>query len=240
MKFIFILAFSLLSFATKAQQLIDCASCSREKISNAQIKNKSADELRLFVNEIYARHGYRFKETRYQDYFESFSWYTPISDNQNIQLNALEKQNIALLQQQITSVTSQRFHLISSLKNFKTAYLSANSYDLQTQFHFKYTATDEQKNLIAVLEKLDFNDINWYKNKGVYEVTVDNGYVKINYAVRINGQKIHFIYNYMEHSQIMEAYDIFTTYRSETEHYIEWAFEYYNTELKFIRMNVAG
>ncbi|MBW3520101.1 YARHG domain-containing protein [Flavobacterium sp. NKUCC04_CG] len=240
MKFIFILALFLLSLATSAQQLSDCVSCSREKISNAQIKTKSADELRLLVNEIYARHGYRFKESRYQDYFESFNWYSSISDNQNIQLNALEKQNIAVLQQQITFLTSQRFLLTSLLKSFQTAYLSINSYDLQTQFQFKYTATHEQKNLFAVLEKLDLNDINWYKNKGLYEVTVDNGYVKINYGVRINGQKIHFIYNYREHSQIMEDFDIFTSYRSEGEHYIEWEFEYYNNELKFIRMNVAG
>lgn len=44
----------------------------------------------------------------------------------------------------------------------------------------------------------------------------------------------------MEHSSIMEEFDVYTNYRSETEHYLEWKFEWYNNQLKYLRLNAAG
>ncbi|MCP1995881.1 YARHG domain-containing protein [Flavobacterium sp. HSC-61S13] len=240
MKFILPIFVLLISCTSIAQSLSDCQQCSQQKISTQDLKNKSADELRLLVNEIYARHGYLFKESRYQDHFESLNWYKAGIDNSAIQLNPIEKQNIAYLQQQISFLTADRSNLLQSLKKFKTAFLSANTYDLQQQFHFKYSGNEDQKNLTLVLKQLDLNDINWYKNKGIYEVVIDNGFVKITYAITIENQFVHLIYNYMEHSSIMEDFDVYTNYRSETEHYLEWKFEWYNNQLKYLRLNAAG
>lgn len=240
MKSILLLMVLLFSGTSIAQSLSDCQLCSHQKIGTQDLKNKSADELRLWVNEIYARHGYRFKESRYQDHFESQNWYKPGTDNNSIQLNPVEKQNIAYLQQQISFLTADRSNLLQALKKFKTAFLSANTYDLQQQFHFTYSGNEDQKNLVLVLKQLDLNDINWYKNKGLYEVVIDNGFVKITYAITIENQSVHLIYNYMEHSSIMEEFDVYTNYRSETEYYLEWKFEWYNNQLKYLRLNAAG
>lgn len=60
----------------------------------------SKDELRLARNEIYARHGYIFKDQELQKYFESKSWYTPVSPSvaQNMVwddiLNEYERYNL--------------------------------------------------------------------------------------------------------------------------------------------------
>ncbi|WP_315786486.1 YARHG domain-containing protein [Fischerella sp. JS2] len=46
-------------------------------LTSADLKGFSAQELTLMRNEIYARHGRRFKEQKLQRYFESQSWYQP-------------------------------------------------------------------------------------------------------------------------------------------------------------------
>jgi hypothetical protein len=43
----------------------------------ADLKGRSAWELTVMCNEIYARHGRKFKEQKLQRYFESQSWYKP-------------------------------------------------------------------------------------------------------------------------------------------------------------------
>lgn len=55
------------------------------------------DETRLILNEMYARHGYIFKEHPYIEYFNAKSWYVPVyrdmQDAQN-QFNNIEKSNL--------------------------------------------------------------------------------------------------------------------------------------------------
>ena len=54
--------------------------------------------LRLARNEIYARHGYRFKDQGLQYYFNARSWYNPTTDNvPESQLNEYEKANLDLI-----------------------------------------------------------------------------------------------------------------------------------------------
>ncbi|MBQ3470799.1 MAG: YARHG domain-containing protein [Clostridia bacterium] len=51
-------------------------------ISEADLNGRSQDEVRLIMNEMYARHGYIFSSSSYQDYFSSKSWYVPVSTSQ--------------------------------------------------------------------------------------------------------------------------------------------------------------
>ena len=51
-------------------------------ISEADLNGRSQDEVRLIMNEMYARHGYIFSSRSYQDYFSSKSWYVPVSTSQ--------------------------------------------------------------------------------------------------------------------------------------------------------------
>ncbi|RAM48376.1 MAG: YARHG domain-containing protein [Hapalosiphonaceae cyanobacterium JJU2] len=46
-------------------------------LTSADLKGHNGKELTLMRNEIYARHGRRFKEQKLQSYFESQSWYQP-------------------------------------------------------------------------------------------------------------------------------------------------------------------
>lgn len=60
----------------------------------------TAEELRIARNEIYARHGRRFKDENLQAYFESCSWYNGVIEPDDFSeglLNEYEKANVALL-----------------------------------------------------------------------------------------------------------------------------------------------
>lgn len=71
----------------------------RKYYSAATIKKLSAKKLRLARNEIYARHGYIFKDAGLKKYFEAKSWYKPKKkDVADSSLNKYEKANIKLLQ----------------------------------------------------------------------------------------------------------------------------------------------
>ena len=66
-------------------------------LTEADLAGKSAWEIKVGRNEIYARHGRQFKEQALQAYFNSCAWYKPDpnynSDNDSSDLNATELQN---------------------------------------------------------------------------------------------------------------------------------------------------
>jgi len=50
-------------------------------------------------NDIYARHGYKFKDSSLRNIFEKQSWYKPVTSNANsLKFNEVERINIALIQ----------------------------------------------------------------------------------------------------------------------------------------------
>ena len=57
------------------------------------------DDARRLRNEIYARHGRRFRDPMLQRYFASFSWYKPNDAFSENQLNATERMNAGLISQ---------------------------------------------------------------------------------------------------------------------------------------------
>jgi len=60
----------------------------------------SKEDLRLARNEIYARHGYIFKDGDMQSYFGRQSWYTPTTnDVPDTELNDFEKANLGLIKE---------------------------------------------------------------------------------------------------------------------------------------------
>lgn len=72
-------------------------------LTEADLKGKTAKELALGRNEIYARHGRTFKTKEYQEYFNSCSWYSPnpaydYSDDSS-NLNSIEKANVKLIKE---------------------------------------------------------------------------------------------------------------------------------------------
>lgn len=69
-------------------------------LTDADISHLSKDELRFARNEIYARHGRRFKSSDLQSYFDSQSWYSGTinaDDFSEASLNKYEKANIQFI-----------------------------------------------------------------------------------------------------------------------------------------------
>lgn len=70
-------------------------------LTRGDLAGLSQEQLRLARNEIYARHGRKFKAKELQDYFNSKSWYVGTIDSNSFKddyLNAYEKENIKLIQ----------------------------------------------------------------------------------------------------------------------------------------------
>lgn len=68
-----------------------------EYISDNQLDNYSRDEILIILNEMYARHGYIFKDTELSSYFSSKSWYHGTETDMSVvsaQFNTYEKENM--------------------------------------------------------------------------------------------------------------------------------------------------
>lgn len=63
-----------------------------------ELTRTDRDWLRVARNEIYARHGYVFKDQKLADYFSAMPWYEPIPDKDpSGEFNKYEKHNVMLL-----------------------------------------------------------------------------------------------------------------------------------------------
>ena len=238
-----ILTLLFLSISVDAQLLRDCSTCSTQIIQSENIKDLSIDELQLLTNEIYARNGYQFETHRLQYFFSEKSWYNTVEDNKKVTFNEIEKKNIKFLQEQTKLLKNQREEIIKQLKKFKTLVLNNKINDLKLNYNFAYENTHEKEesNLLKeVLNKIDLENINYYKNNGLYSVTIDNGFVQILYQVSLEKGKIDIYYNYMTNSSIIDNLDEFTEYHSENEYMYNWQFEFTNNKITYIRLDVAG
>lgn len=73
---------------------------SQRRLTEEDLSGLSGEELKLARNEIYARHGRKFKSEEIQNYFNSKSWYKGAVEPDKFQedeLNQFEKDNIRLL-----------------------------------------------------------------------------------------------------------------------------------------------
>ena len=72
-----------------------------EYISTSDLSGLNQDTVAAIRNEIYARHGYAFNSTRWQNYFSSKTWYhrdsTCTANNIDSRLSDVERANIATL-----------------------------------------------------------------------------------------------------------------------------------------------
>jgi hypothetical protein len=62
-----------------------------------ELQDLLPEDARLLRNEIYARHGRRFKDPKLQAYFAAFAWYRPSNAFQDDQLNPIERRNAELI-----------------------------------------------------------------------------------------------------------------------------------------------
>ena len=240
MKTLYTFLFLTILTQTFGQALNDCSTCSTQIIKEEQIKNLSIDEIRLLTNDLFARNGYVFTSSKFQNYFTDKNWYKPIKNNSAIKFNDTEKQNIQLFQTKTKTLEVQRKAIIAQLKMFKSYVLQNNNVNLQKAFNYKSEDKYDKDYLLSVMKKIDLDDINWFKNVGIHKILIDNGFVIIEYSISIENEKISILYNFMKHSEIIKELDIYTDYQSEGEHLYNWQFEYTNNKMNFVRLAVAG
>lgn len=63
------------------------------------VDGKSAEELRLMRNYIFARRGYIFESEDLKEYFEQFSWYVPLYYDVTPRLSDIEKYNVNFIKE---------------------------------------------------------------------------------------------------------------------------------------------
>lgn len=125
--------------AWNTNRVIDCESgysgdilpeSSSDSIREQSLFVLSKEQLRLAKNEIYARHGYIFKDEELKTYFEGKSWYVPANEVvQTNQLNKSERLNL---------------ELISRLENpgadyFAIQFMNYIEYELEDADYYKYS-----------------------------------------------------------------------------------------------------
>jgi hypothetical protein len=68
-------------------------------LTHDDLVSMSKRELKIMRNEIFARHGYIFKTTETQKYFNSQPWYQPKYHDVSHLLTPIEQKNIKLIKQ---------------------------------------------------------------------------------------------------------------------------------------------
>lgn len=74
---------------------------SEELLNESDIEECSDEELRYAVNELYARHGYIFKDDMLREYYNQFAWYEEKVESDDFEMdlfNDIENENIKMLQ----------------------------------------------------------------------------------------------------------------------------------------------
>ena len=69
-------------------------------LNDADLENKSAKELKIMRNEIFARHGYLFEAGEMKDYFTKQAWYQARSTDVGSWLSPIEQANIQRIKEQ--------------------------------------------------------------------------------------------------------------------------------------------
>jgi len=238
MKTFYVTLFTLFVLKTAiAQSLTDCASCATQRLKPEQIENLSIDEIRFLTNDLFARKGYKFKKGEVDSYYAEKKWYKPVKNNDEIIFNEIEKQNISLFQQHTLVLKNNREKMMAELQRLKQYVLADNAQELSRQFKYTKTNSDFQY-LQKALEKISVNDINWFKHKAKYELTIDDGdFVRV-YSIKIDRNKIRISFNNQGGSTLDEQTTLYPTdYNNEFAYW--WDFEF-DGALKFIKFDVAG
>lgn len=70
---------------------------STRELTEAELAKESAEVLSDMRNEVFARHGHRFKTPRLHTLFSAQDWYQPTTDEAGPSLTELERKNVALI-----------------------------------------------------------------------------------------------------------------------------------------------
>ena len=237
----------LIAFHCNGQTIDDCAFCSEELLTEEQLSDKGLEELSMLRNEIYARKGYLFSNNLYQYYFENQHWYKLANSNDDVKLSDIETKNVALLKSLENKSQKKRDAAIRDLKKLKKA-INNNDESTIDKFIHKMKSVDDYESYDNLLQRLketlnyiNLNEIGWNKGKGIYGISIDNGYKIYGYKITFGANRVVIETGDYSHSEIFGDFnDGYSDYMSESEYVYFWIFEMQEEGIVFEMFIVAG
>ena len=136
-------------------------------LNDNEINALSMMDLRLAINEIYARHGRKFKEKELSSYFESKSWYYGYLDRESFDesvFNVYEKENINRLAARRNKLSDPLKQMSGSVFSFGTEcaerFLVVNYKNNNLYLNYIIDGYDEDENDISIDSDLKLERVN--------------------------------------------------------------------------------
>lgn len=170
----------LLSLTAFSQGRFDFTS---ERLNISKLSKICDDELKWMRNEIYARNGYKFSNKEIQAHFENYSWYEPVSDNNQVKLGKTEQDNVTILKAEEERREKRAKAIKSYFGELKKGVLANNS-------AYALLEGSQRALLIDILNRIQIDDITFCGQKGLYQVSIDNGQSVSNYYLKVVNQDI--------------------------------------------------
>ncbi|NRD20053.1 YARHG domain-containing protein [Winogradskyella eckloniae] len=251
MKNFLLLFIVILITQTSFSQINDCSECDTTRYVEQDIEHLSLLELKIMRNEIFARHQYVFNDDRISDYFlENYTWYQPdFSAKNNIELNAIEKQNVSLFLKLENQKEAIKNTTIAQLKAMKEALINNDTLVVNALFQKEFEGTSKlyinetKTELKDILSVIDLEDVNWYNENGLYKVTTDNGLFENETSLSIKSDTVILRYTVKGHSELFNEHTAFSygsAFNSENEYMAWYTFKIINQKLVFISYQAAG
>jgi len=234
----------VIAITCNGQIISDCSICDRQLLTEDHLDGKSLEELSMLRNEIYARKGYIFNNGSYRSYFRQQDWYKPVKSNEEINLSDIELKNISLLKSLEERASHKRRAAIRDLNKIKNA-LNNNEKDIIEEFLNKMKEEPAYKELLKSLKEtlnhIDLDNIHWNREKGLYKVTIDNGYLIFGYQILFEGNDIRIETGEYSHSEIFGDFgDGYSDYESINEYSYWWVFEMKESGIVYRYFGAAG
>lgn len=207
------------------------------------LEQMTLEELRLIGAGIYAKHGYAQEEDHVQFYVEGQAWRMPASPS-DIDLSETDRHNLSQLR-----VVEQRKRKMrdAALRELRVIKEAANNNDrayLDKMFssildgEFYEATIDELK---VTMNRIDLDRIHWNNGRGLYKVTIDDGYEISGYEIRFEGDKVKLSGGISGHTEIFGSFaDLYSDFMSESEYAAIWTFEMSENSLTFMHLSIVG
>ena len=166
-----------------------CNSQHEELYQKSDLQKSSLKELRVMRNEIFAKHGYIFKDQDLTEYFSQFDWYKPTEQNVDNLLTENDKANINLILQVESEITNSLIatdpRTVENYKNYEnTSNKKFIDRLIKTVLEFKDRKADTTVLQICNIDNL--GKLDTIKNNIYYS----NDTVIVNSSWTKNGQKL--------------------------------------------------
>ena len=148
---------------------------------NVNLEDMTVQELRLYRNLQYARHGYNFKSQDLQDYFSQFDWYEPKENNEGIKLTK-EEEKIVNECLKLEKAKSQSV----SEKDFLNNFFKEQSYKTESYIYNNENYILAYNEIGTVRDVVNYDKLTISTKAVIFKVVKD----KVNVLLVIDGSKI--------------------------------------------------